>query len=221
MRLNCPVKSIERRGNTWRVVAGKGRGKAHEFDAVISTVDALSLAQILDDAYALKIKERLYYPPVAVVTFGFERAQVAHPLDGFGMLIPEVEGRDILGTMFSSTLFENRAPADHVTIAVFVGGARHPQNALMPSADRRALVLRELKSLLGVSGQPVFEHENVWKRAIPQYEVGHSDVQVWAQAIERKHPGLVVGGNFVNAVAVPDLVAAAVGQADAITRGSV
>lgn len=218
VRLSTPVYQIRPDGAGWLLRTDPSK-EAQRFDAVVSSVDARSFSKILDDPDAQRLSDRLYYPPVAVVTLGFLRRDVEHALDGFGMLVPNVEGRDILGTMFTSTFFENRAPDDCVTIATFVGGARHGANALLPSSQRELLVRRELKALLGVRGEPVFRHEKVWTHAIPQYEVGHSDVQVWAQSIERKYPNLVISSNFRDAIAVPDLIAAGVRHADALFAG--
>ncbi|HZF07749.1 MAG TPA: protoporphyrinogen oxidase, partial [Thermoanaerobaculia bacterium] len=39
------------------------------------------------------------YSPVAVVALGFRREDVAHPLDGFGYLVPRKEGRRTLGCL--------------------------------------------------------------------------------------------------------------------------
>lgn len=217
VRVSTPVHAIEPDGEGWMVTTGK---TTHErFDAVVSCVSAHALARLFPTQDTQKIAKRLYHPPVAVLTFGFRRQDVGHPLDGFGMLLPDVENRDILGVMFSSTLFEGRAPADHVTMAVFVGGARHQANAKLPKNQRRTLVLNELRALLGVTGEPVFEYEHIWPEAIPQYEVGHGDVLVWAQSIEKKNPGLYLSGNFRHAVAVPDLIASSIQLADNISKG--
>jgi len=69
------------------------------------------------------------YPPVASVVLGFRRDQVTHPCEGFGMLIPKIEGFKILGTIFSSSLFPNRAPAGHLTLTSYLGGERYPDLA--------------------------------------------------------------------------------------------
>jgi protoporphyrinogen/coproporphyrinogen III oxidase len=85
---------------------------------------------------------RVYYPPVASVVLGFRRADVAHPLDGFGMLIPEKEGFNILGALFSSSLFPNRAPEGEVTITCYIGGARAPELPLKSREELAAIAVR-------------------------------------------------------------------------------
>ena len=99
---------------------------------------------------------------------GFRREDVAHPLDGFGMLVPAKAGRRILGALFSSTLFPGRAPEGHVLVTVFVGG-RQPEMAALPDAELDAVVLAELRELLGVRAEPVFRQCSRWPQAIPKY----------------------------------------------------
>lgn len=215
---DAPVVGLKSVREGWSVKVGGKNPGTHRFDHVISTMPADALASALPVEETRLVAERLNYPAVAVCTFGFKRSDVGHPLDGFGMLVPQVEGRNILGVMFTSTLFDGRAPSDHVTMAVFVGGMRHGEKAQMEPGARREMVLAELKDLLGVRGAPVFEHAEFWARAIPQYEVGHGDVLVWLQALERKHSGLWVSGNFRNAVAVPDLVLQGVEVAERVLK---
>lgn len=206
--LNAEVKMLAPSQTAWRVTASvDGRLKKFEADAVVSTLGIRRLAAVFPAEEIRFAAQRLAHPSVSVTTFGFRRDDVAHPLDGFGMLVPEVEHRDILGVMFTSTLFEGRAPEGHVAMAVFVGGMRHGEKATMDMPAKHAMILRELRELLGVRGTPTFVEDQVWPTAIPQYEVGHGDVLVAMQAVERKNPGLFVSGNFRNAVAVPDLVA--------------
>jgi hypothetical protein len=102
---------------------------------------------------ALQEFSEIRYPPVASVVLGFRREDVAHPCEGFGMLIPKIEGFKILGTIFSSSLFPNRAPAGHLTLTSYIGGQRYPEFALLPPEKLVALTCEDLRVLLGVSRQ--------------------------------------------------------------------
>ena len=93
------------------------------------------------------------YPPVASVVLSFRREDVAHPLDGFGMLIPEKEGFSILGALFSSSLFPNRAPAGEVTITCYIGGARQPLLALCTPEELVEIAVKDLGTILGLRGR--------------------------------------------------------------------
>jgi oxygen-dependent protoporphyrinogen oxidase len=134
-------------------------------------------------------------PPVASIFTGYRREDVAHPLDGFGLLAPSVERRRILGTLFSSTLFPGRAPAGHVAMTTFVGGARGPELAGLGDRELLDLVQAELEDLLGVRGAPAFVNIKRWPRAIPQYNLGFERFTVACAAVEAAAPGLFIGGN--------------------------
>lgn len=208
------VESISSKDGGFEVVSRhKGRKVREQVDSVISTVPAWALGKIAINGVCPRFPDRLSYPKLAVTTLGFRRIDVPHPLDGFGMLIPKAEGRRILGALFTSSLFPGRAPEGHVTLAVFSGGMRDEEMATCSAEERLEIILTELRALLGVKGEPVWKFERVWDRAIPQYEVGHGKIIVEIQALERMTPGLWIGGNFRDAVSVPDLIAAGEQQA--------
>jgi protoporphyrinogen/coproporphyrinogen III oxidase len=148
------------------------------------------------------------YPAVASLALGFRRRDVAHPLDGFGCLVPSVEGRTTLGVLFSSTLFDGRAPDDHVLLTCFIGGTRMPAMGVASTDEALAAVLPELRDLLGVTGAPVLVQHTRWPQAIPQYNVGHDAVLRTAERLEAALPGVLLDGQFRRGVSVGDCVAA-------------
>ena len=149
VRLATRVTRLERLAAGWRVgfePAG-GAPATLEATAVLLAAPAYRLAELGFEAgpgLALAPLSAIEYPPVATVVLGFRRQDVAHPLDGFGMLIPGIEPFRILGTLFSSSLFPNRAPAGHVTLTSYVGGRRHPEIDLADAPPRhdQLVVLR-------------------------------------------------------------------------------
>src|SRR5438874_322653 len=117
------VDGIERRGRGWRVVGGLG--PALEADQVIVATESYTASRLLryvDPALATLLGE-IPYASSATVTFGLRRADVPHPLDGFGFIVPRAERRSVLACTFSSVKYPGRAPAGHVLLRCFVGGA--------------------------------------------------------------------------------------------------
>jgi oxygen-dependent protoporphyrinogen oxidase len=146
------------------------------------------------------------YPPVASVVLGFRREDVAHPCQGFGMLIPKIEGFKILGAIFSSALFPNRAPAGHVLLSSYVGGERQPELAALKSHELVELVCADLRALLGVNGKPVFQHTALYPRAIPQYNVGYGRFKKLFDEIESSTRGLFFAGHFRDGISLADSI---------------
>jgi len=158
------------------------------------------------------------YPPVASVVLGFRREDVAHPCQGFGMLIPKIEGFKILGTIFSSSLFPNRAPAGHLTLTSYVGGERYPELASLPDEKLVELVGDDLKILLGVRGEPVFQHSVVYPRAIPQYNVGYGKFKNLMNDVEANAPGFFLAGHFRDGVSLSDSIVSGCNVAERVAK---
>lgn len=149
------------------------------------------------------------YPPVAEVITGYTPTAGMHPLDGFGFLIPKVEGRRILGTIFSSTIFRKRAPEGRVHLTTFIGGMRQPEEALKTDVDIIQTALDEQRALLGTPPKPDFVYVTAWKHAIPQYVRGHLARMAKVDATEAAHPGLHYCANYRGGISVGDCVKSA------------
>jgi oxygen-dependent protoporphyrinogen oxidase len=179
-----------------------------EAERVVLAVPADAAARLLDEATGggSRAFAEIPYAPVAVVAAGYRRADVAHPLGGFGFLAPRKEGLRILGCLFPSEIFPERAPGGHVSFAVFVGGRTDPGVVGWEEEKIFEVVDADLRRALDLRGEPVVRHLRRWPRAIPQYELGHGRFVELAREIERDLPGLHLGGNFLYGISVPDCI---------------
>ena len=205
------ITLLRRNPGGWSVFSQCGSYESvDEHGALIIAITTHDLAKLRIEGVDVPSMSPLgdvYYPPVASVVLGFRRDEVKHPLDGFGVLVPEAEGMSILGTIFSSSLFPGRAPEGHVTLTSYIGGARSPE---LVSTNEDTLVektLRDLRQLLGVTGAPTYRHCFVFKRAIPQYNVGFSKFKEVMAGVEAAAPGLLVGGHCRSGISLGDSIA--------------
>ena len=162
---------------------------------------AASLLQQLAPA-AAQVLSQIEYAPVAVVSLAYRRADVAHALNGFGFLVPRAAGLRILGTVWNSSLFPNRAPQDHVLLTCFLGGATDPDTTSLSNSSLIDLAHRELTPILGLKAQPVASRVTAHRQAIPQYNLGHLDRLAAIQSDIAKIPGLHLTGNYFRGPAV-------------------
>ena len=149
------------------------------------------------------------YPPVAEVITAFRPVPTMHALDGFGFLIPSMEKRRILGTIFSSTLFRERAPDGMCLLTTFLGGMRQPEEAMHDEENIVRNTLRELHDLLGTPVTPEFSHVTTWPNAIPQYVRGHLDRMFRVESLENQLRGLFYCANYRDGISVGDCVKSA------------
>jgi oxygen-dependent protoporphyrinogen oxidase len=148
-----------------------------------------------------------------VISLGFARSDVAHPLDAAGMVIPRRAGRRILAVSFSSSKYPGRAPEGCVLLRVFAGGALDPDVVGRDDAALEAVARKEVAELLGARGSPQIVQIDRWHAAMPQYHVGHVERvnRIMARAAEL--PGLALAGAAYTGVGIPQVIAS--GQAAA------
>jgi oxygen-dependent protoporphyrinogen oxidase len=167
-------------------------GMLREFDP--------GIAGILDD---------IPYASMTVACFGYERERLAHDLDGFGYLIPKGEGMSTLGTLWDSSIFEDRAPEGHVLLRSMLGGACFPEYVERSDEEVERRVREDLKTTMGIKESPsfvrIFRHE----KAIPQYTVGHGERLRALEELLKARPGLILTGNSYRGIGLNDCVAAA------------
>ncbi len=159
----------------------------------------------LNDSVSKRLEE-ITYPPVAMVFLGYKQQPECRPLDGFGFLVPQVENRKILGCIWSSTLFPNRAPANGIALTTFVGGMRQPQLLEQDDQQLSKTVLGELGAILNLKGRPDVIRIKRWEKAIPQYEIGHQSRIATLDNFEANHPGIFISGNYREGISVGDCI---------------
>ncbi len=218
LKLNTQVTKLLQTKDGWRVTTSSGE---FEHSSVIYCGTAYKLAELkIESQTPLNFStfSEIRYAPVASVVLGFRREDVTHPCEGFGMLIPKIEGFRILGTIFSSSLFPNRAPAGHILLSSYIGGERYPELASLPPEKLVELVCEDLRVLLGVKGRPVFQHVTLYPKAIPQYNVGYGKFKNLMDEIESKARGLFFAGHFRDGVSLADSIVSGCNAAEQIAE---
>jgi oxygen-dependent protoporphyrinogen oxidase len=218
VRTGVSVESVTPHAGGFTVATSAGPVAARR---VVLAVPADAAARLLEAATAgaSRALAEIPYAAVALVSLGWRREEVGHPLDGFGFLVPRREGLRLLGCLFPSQLFPGRAPQGHVALAAFAGGRTDPELAGWDEERIAATLIGELRTPLSLRGEPAFQLVRRWPRAIPQYEVGHGRFVECAQEIETALPGLRLAGNYLGGISVPDCIRNATALAEEMLRG--
>jgi oxygen-dependent protoporphyrinogen oxidase len=219
-RVGARVTDVERAGDGWRVLAVPG--PPLEADAVVLACEAGQAGRALRylDPGLAHLLAGIPYASSATVTLGYRRADVAHPLDGFGFVVPRIERRPVIACTFSSVKYPGRAPEGTALLRVFAGGALD-EGAL--AADDAALVATaraQLAELLGARGEPLLARVARYPHAMPQYTVGHlARIEAIALGL-RRHPGLALAGGAYRGVGIADCVRSAEAAVDHLVAGA-
>ncbi len=210
VRLNVEIEAIEHLPDGgWQIRWTEDGGEpiTDNFQHLVLTNPAYSLSKIPFEEKLqtlLSPLSEMPHPPIACAALGFTEDQVEHALDGFGMLIPSIEGKNLLGSIFTTTLFPGRAPDGEVLLQCFVGGAKNPIIHRLSRFDIVELILPELSKILGIQGPPNFIQVRKWKRSIPQLNIGHDQYLEVLDSVEKAYPTLSFVGNYRTGVSVPN-----------------
>ncbi|MDD5287097.1 MAG: protoporphyrinogen oxidase, partial [Desulfuromonadaceae bacterium] len=186
-------------------------GTGYDADLVIMASPAFAAAEMLAglDGGIAGILKQIPYASMTVICFGYSRGEIGHTLDGFGYLIPKKEGRNTLGTLWDSSMFENRAPEGKVLLRSMMGGACFPEYIHLGDDEVVARVRQDLSLTMGIDAAPEFVRVYRHPRAIPQYTVGHGRRLQALEESLKAHPGLILTGNSYRGIGLNDCVAAA------------
>ena len=216
--MGASIQRIERHGETtYRLHVADGTFV--DAKQVILATPAYGAAALLSDLAPVAAEKlnAIRYVSTGTLSIAFKQDEIGHPLNGFGIVIPRSERRQINAITWSSTKFPQRAPTGHVLLRVFFGGSRTPQ--MMERDDEQLLmaVQAELQAIMGISAKPLFHRIYRWHEANPQYDVGH--LQRVAAIESTLPPGLHVTGSPYRGVGIPDCIRQAETVAERIVTG--
>lgn len=200
------VQGVEKKDGLYTVHLADG--SAHEADRIALAAPAYAAAEMVRDLDKgiSSLIEDIPYPPVSVVCLGFRQSKITVDLNGFGFLVPGREKRKILGTLYDSSIFPNRAPEGYVLLRTMVGGARAGEVARLDDERLRSAVQAELAAVMGLKAEPDFVRIFRWERAIPQYNLGHQERLGKLDEALLRHRGLYLTGNAYRGIGVNDCI---------------
>ncbi len=202
------------RGDVWTIMVN--HRETLEADSLCIALPAPQAALLIEpiDPVISQALMTIPYESVATVNCVFRRSDVAHPLDGFGMVVPSLERRSVVGCTFSSVKFPGRAAENSVLLRAFVGGAMHRDIMALDDVAMERVVLEDVRDLLGIRDTPQAVRIRRFSHAMPQYRVGHLDRIAAIEARLRESRGLYLTGNGYRGIGIPDCIHQAEGVAE-------
>lgn len=201
-----PVVSIGKESELFKIRFADGTTESSRF-VVIATpsYEAAKMTSGLSQQLAQSLG-KISYAPIAVVCSGYRSEQIKNSVDGFGFLVPQKEKRQILGSIWTSSIFANRAPAGMVQFRTMVGGDGFHESIDLTDDQLLAAVSRDLGQIMNIEGDPAVVKMYRWRNGIPQYHVGHRKV---LDSIEKEISaigGIHIAGNAYYGIGLNDCI---------------
>lgn len=146
------------------------------------------------------------YAPVTVVHLGYAKKDIASLPPGFGFLIPRSEKIRLLGTIWSSQIFSNRAPTDSLLMTAMYAGASDTDAMELSDNELLRQIQTDMERTLHISARPSFVNIRRVMRAIPQYTIGHLSRVDHVDTLLKTQPGLFLTGNYLTGYSVSDTI---------------
>ncbi len=177
-------------------------------DALVLATPAYDAATLLEpfDGELGALLRGIPYASTATISLGFPRKDFSHRLDGYGFVVPRIEGRALLAVTWTSSKWSHRAPDDAVLLRAYVGGAGRETVLERDDDGLVSLVRAELRDMMGVTETPVLAKVYRWPRAMPQYLVGHLERLAAIDERLARWPGLFLTGAGYRGVGIPDCI---------------
>ncbi len=199
----CKVDNISKENGLFEVETSN---KNFVFDKIIITSPAYAASAFLQNLNKelSELLAKIPYSPIFVSGLGFKKEQIKNDLDGFGYLIPFKENKKILGALFTSSIFPERAPENCKLIRVLIGGDKHSWIIEKDTDELLKTALDSTRETLGHDNNPIMIQYFKWNRAIPQYRPGHLNIVERVEEICKNIKNIHIGGNIFYGVGIND-----------------
>jgi len=203
IKTSLHVKKIEKKDDSYLLEVD---GKIESFDKLILSTPAYESAKMLKqvDSELSKMLDSIEYSPISIVGLGYN--ELSHDLKGFGLLTTSSAKKEILGVLWDSSIFTDRAPLGKKSLRVMIGGQRNPDLALKSDEELLKIALCGVKETMGLDVTPDVSYVKRYKRGIPNYRVGHLDSMEKLFDRLKEHKGLYLSSNAYFGVGLNDCV---------------
>ena len=171
VHLDTPVRHVAERGEGYELSVGDSGETKLACRHLVLTLPPQNLAKILELPGTARLLRGYRSTPQTLANFAVDDRACAERWTGFGFLAPSRERLPLLGCLFPSALFPDRAPDGSLLLTVFVGPAL--QNS--PDAVLDAELAPLLARLLGATRRPTLLDVAPHPQGITLYDRRHCD----------------------------------------------
>lgn len=202
-----PVERLSKQSGVSKWIV-ESSGDRYEADAVCICVSAATAGRLLQEAepgLASRLRS-IAYESVATLHFAYDEKQIRHGRQGFGFVVPQTENSSLMACTFVDKKYQGRAPKGRALLRAFSGGAYGKAALAKDDASLTTSVQKDLKSLLGIQGEPLFASLKRYPQAMPQYGLNHDEIVKYVADRRAVTSGLYFTGSAYRGSGIPDCI---------------
>ncbi|WP_100371953.1 protoporphyrinogen oxidase [Bacillus sp. FJAT-45037] len=199
------IQAINKISDRYELTFADGQTKT--YDQVIITTPPHITAKILGAYDFFRYFDEMEASTVATVALAFKKEAVHNPYEGTGFVVSKKSSYDITACTWTHKKWRHSTPDGHVLLRSYVGRAN--DSAIVHKSDEEIVsaVMRDLKTIMDINGDPMFYEVTRWKESMPQYHVGHTfKIAKVREDVARHLPGLHLAGAGLDGVGLPDCI---------------
>ena len=201
----CDIAKVEKQGE--RYCLHFADGSTELFDHVVITTPPHVTHQLFSDYEAVRYLEKMPATSVATVALAYPLAKIKDNLDGTGFVVSRRGNYKITACTWTHKKWEHTAPVGYGLLRFYVG--RPDDEAIVDESDETIVktVLEDVKQVMDIEGEPDFYRITRWKKAMPQYVVGHKHrIAILQEQVARTLPGTIFTGASYAGIGLPDCI---------------
>tara|TARA_B100000575_G_scaffold294532_1_gene311194 strand:- start:7628 stop:8947 length:1320 start_codon:yes stop_codon:yes gene_type:complete len=179
----------------------------YSFDQVLSCLPAHVLSSLIFE-YAPDLSnhlEKIHYPAVLSTCVTYSNKDIPNNTDAFGFLVPRIEGFDLLGAIWKSSIFPSHTPEGQKQFTLLAGGV-HKAIKKSEIAKTQNKIIKEFSSIMNINADPIDIDHLYWEKAIPQQNLGYWKIRSAVSNFMKIHKNFTIGGNYLWGVSIPDCI---------------
>ncbi|WP_075619885.1 protoporphyrinogen oxidase [Paenisporosarcina indica] len=208
------LEQLERVGE--KVNIRLNNGSEMLLDGLILTTPHLATLPLFEEHGLLSGLKDMPATSVATVAMAFPESAVVQEREGTGFVVSRNSDYSITACTWTHRKWPTTTPKGHVLLRGYVGRAGDESVVELSDSELEKVVLADLRKTTKIDGDPLFTVVTRWKKASPQYVVGHKErIAKVKQEVQQAFPMVKIAGSSFEGLGLPDCVdqgKAAVGE---------
>ncbi|MGP4078807.1 protoporphyrinogen oxidase [Pseudalkalibacillus sp. R45] len=182
-------------------------GQSIKADTVLMALPYKASKEILGEEAALHDHRMMAYTTVANVALGFSKDQLSIEQEGTGFVVSRKDEYFLTACTWTDKKWPHTTPEGKVLLRCYVGRPGERDVTAFSDEELTSLVMKDLKRVMKIKGNPAFSVVSRWKEAMPQYKVGHKEwVSEVKKTMERNYPNVYLTGSSYDGAGIGDCI---------------